>query len=114
MRSLQGLDWHGPSTQEAWGTVSALSDILQANDAWKNQAFPIDSKVVLIGHSNGGQGVWHMATHFPDRVAAGEYSSSLRCSSHKADLSKKHSCSCCSLYQVSSIHTVNTRKVTWI
>ncbi|KAJ2916870.1 hypothetical protein MD484_g3582, partial [Candolleomyces efflorescens] len=69
-RTSWGLDWHGPSAQEAWGAVSALSEILQANDAWKDQAFPNDSKVVLIGHSNGGQGVWHMATHFPDRVAA--------------------------------------------
>ncbi|RXW24865.1 hypothetical protein EST38_g947 [Candolleomyces aberdarensis] len=69
-RTTWGLDWHGPSTQEAWGTVSALSGILQVNGAWRNQAFPSDSKVVLIGHSNGGQGVWHMSTHFPDRVAA--------------------------------------------
>ncbi|KAJ2931423.1 hypothetical protein H1R20_g5707, partial [Candolleomyces eurysporus] len=69
-RTCWGLDWHGPSTQEAWDTVSALSGILQANGAWKNQAFPSDSKVVLIGHSNGGQGVWHMSAHFPDRVAA--------------------------------------------
>ncbi len=30
-----------------------------------------DTKVVLIGHSNGGQGVWYMASRYPDRVLAG-------------------------------------------
>ncbi|KAJ3539241.1 hypothetical protein NMY22_g4823 [Coprinellus aureogranulatus] len=69
-RTTWGLDWHGPSSQDAWASVSALSDILQANDAWKEQSFPRDTKVVLIGHSNGGQGVWHLSTRFPDRVVA--------------------------------------------
>lgn len=25
------------------------------------------------GHSNGGQGVWHLAVHFPDKIIAGLY-----------------------------------------
>jgi pimeloyl-ACP methyl ester carboxylesterase len=27
--------------------------------------------VVLLGHSNGGQGVWYLAERYPDRVIAG-------------------------------------------
>jgi alpha-beta hydrolase superfamily lysophospholipase len=66
----QGLDWHGSSTQDVWEALTALSKILQANDAWKTQAFSADTRVHLLGHSNGGQGVWHVASHFPDRVIA--------------------------------------------
>ncbi|KAF5324468.1 hypothetical protein D9611_004528 [Ephemerocybe angulata] len=71
-RTSWGLDWHGPSTKEALDAVEALSEILQSNDAWKHQAFRRDTKVILIGHSNGGQGVWHISTHYPDRIIAGE------------------------------------------
>ncbi|KAH8108461.1 hypothetical protein DFH11DRAFT_1632998 [Phellopilus nigrolimitatus] len=46
-RTEWGLDWHGPSAFEAWATV-----------------------ILLLGHSNGGQGVWHLAVHYPDRVRA--------------------------------------------
>lgn len=69
-RTSWGLDWHGPSTKEALDAVEALSEILQSNDAWKHQAFRRDTKVILIGHSNGGQGVWHISTHYPDRIIA--------------------------------------------
>jgi len=33
---------------------------------------PPGCKVILIGHSNGGQGTWYMASRFPDRVLAGK------------------------------------------
>lgn len=26
---------------------------------------------IYIGHSNGGQGAWYLATHFPDKAIAG-------------------------------------------
>jgi pimeloyl-ACP methyl ester carboxylesterase len=29
--------------------------------------------VVLLGHSNGGQGVWYLAERYPDRVIAGQH-----------------------------------------
>ena len=38
-------------------------------DAWM---ISINTKVILMGHSNGGQGVWHIASRFPDRILAGE------------------------------------------
>ncbi|KAH6918772.1 hypothetical protein BKA70DRAFT_28649 [Coprinopsis sp. MPI-PUGE-AT-0042] len=69
-RTSWGLDWHGPSTQDVWESLAALSKILQTNEAWKSQAFPADTRVLLLGHSNGGQGVWHVASRFPDRVIA--------------------------------------------
>ncbi|KAG2020554.1 hypothetical protein CC2G_005880 [Coprinopsis cinerea AmutBmut pab1-1] len=69
-RTAWGLDWHGPSTQDVFESLSALSHILARNEAWKPQAFSPTSPFLLIGHSNGGQGAWHLASHYPDRVLA--------------------------------------------
>lgn len=46
--------------------MEALSTILHRH--WPAWAFNPDTKVILAGHSNGGQGVWHLAVHYPDRV----------------------------------------------
>ncbi|TFY55536.1 hypothetical protein EVJ58_g8182 [Rhodofomes roseus] len=69
-RTAWGLDWHGPSAMDAWGSVDALSEILKSRDAWRDYEFPKDTRVLLIGHSNGGQGAWWNAGRYPDRVAA--------------------------------------------
>ena len=69
----QGLDWHGPSAADAFSSVTALSDILSANCKWKKWGFDPDTRVVLMGHSNGGQGAWYMAARWPDRVCGGAY-----------------------------------------
>ena len=69
----QGLDWHGPSAKDIWSTLGALCSILHRNP-WKlSDSWLISptSSVVLVGHSNGGQGTWYLASHFPDRVVAG-------------------------------------------
>ena len=68
-RNPQGLDWHGPSADDAWGTVSALSTILETSSKWKAWAIT-PGKVIIIGHSNGGQGTWYNAARHPDRVVA--------------------------------------------
>lgn len=68
----QGMNWHGSSMQDAWGTVDALYDILGRRDEWQDWAIAPKSKVLLIGHSNGGQGAWHIAARFPDRVIGGK------------------------------------------
>jgi triacylglycerol esterase/lipase EstA (alpha/beta hydrolase family) len=68
-QSLQGLDWHGPSADDAWGTVSALDVILKTCSRQKDWAIAPE-KVVIIGHSNGGQGTWYNAARHPDRVVA--------------------------------------------
>ncbi|KAI5124055.1 hypothetical protein M0805_003883 [Coniferiporia weirii] len=67
-RTEWGLDWHGVSASEAWASVHALSSIL--NPRWTAWAFPPTTEVVLLGHSNGGQGVWHLTAHYSDRVRA--------------------------------------------
>ncbi|KAF7800246.1 hypothetical protein EIP86_011493 [Pleurotus ostreatoroseus] len=39
-----------------------------ATPHWSSWSFPPDTSVVLVGHSNGGQGAWHIASRYPDRV----------------------------------------------
>ncbi|KIK95035.1 hypothetical protein PAXRUDRAFT_780281 [Paxillus rubicundulus Ve08.2h10] len=67
-----GLDWHGPSAADAFAAVSALSNIISSSSSgrWKKWGFHPETRVVLMGHSNGGQGVWYMASRWPDRVCA--------------------------------------------
>ncbi|KAJ6618285.1 hypothetical protein B0H10DRAFT_2164198 [Mycena sp. CBHHK59/15] len=55
-RTPWGLDWHGPSAKDAWGSVDALVAILDANSMWHSRKLAADTPVVLMGHSNGGQG----------------------------------------------------------
>ncbi|KAG5718671.1 3',5'-cyclic-nucleotide phosphodiesterase [Termitomyces sp. T112] len=67
-RTSWGLDWHGPSAQDAWATIDSLFEILQANTDWKHWEIDSNARVVLVGHSNGGQGAWYLASRYPDRV----------------------------------------------
>lgn len=67
---FQGLDWHGISAGEAWASVPALSRILLRNEKFKEYAFPEDARPLIAGHSNGGQGAWHLASRSPDKVRA--------------------------------------------
>ncbi|KAJ7702393.1 hypothetical protein B0H17DRAFT_923464 [Mycena rosella] len=67
-RTSWGLDWHGPSAKDAWGSVDALVAILDAHPAWHPRKLSAGTPVVLMGHSNGGQGAWYVASRFPDRV----------------------------------------------
>ncbi|KIY43698.1 hypothetical protein FISHEDRAFT_62739 [Fistulina hepatica ATCC 64428] len=62
-RTSWGLDWHGPSTRDAWESLEALRQLV-----YKSAKDVPDQGVVLLGHSNGGQGAWYMAARFPDRV----------------------------------------------
>ncbi|KAG6874319.1 hypothetical protein C0995_001544 [Termitomyces sp. Mi166 len=64
----QGLDWHGPSAQDAWATIDSLFAILQGNTNWKRWEIDSEARVILMGHSNGGQGAWYLASRYPDRV----------------------------------------------
>ncbi|KAI0670663.1 hypothetical protein C8Q78DRAFT_1070204 [Trametes maxima] len=69
-RTAWGMDWHGPSAQDAWGTVDALYRILDVREEWKQWRTAPETKVLLMGHSNGGQGAWYLAARYPDRVVA--------------------------------------------
>ena len=66
------MDWHGPSAQEAWGTVDALQRILVGREQWHAWGIAPNTKVLLMGHSNGGQGAWYLAGRYPDRVVGGK------------------------------------------
>ncbi|KAJ3553575.1 hypothetical protein NM688_g3536 [Phlebia brevispora] len=67
-RTAWGLDWHGPSTKDAWNTVEALSNILSGHPAWFPWSFAGSSRVIVVGHSNGGQGTWYITSRYPDKV----------------------------------------------
>ncbi|GLB35159.1 putative prolyl oligopeptidase family protein [Lyophyllum shimeji] len=67
-RTSWGLDWHGPSARDVWTAVDALFSILQSNKDWKRWQIGSNPRVVLVGHSNGGQGAWYLASRYPDRV----------------------------------------------
>ncbi|KAF8636685.1 hypothetical protein AX17_003490 [Amanita inopinata Kibby_2008] len=67
-RTSWGLDWHGPSAEDAWSSVQALSQILDSTCQWKFWSYPRDKPIAVLGHSNGGQGAWYLASRFPDRV----------------------------------------------
>ncbi|KAI8642213.1 hypothetical protein BD408DRAFT_416979 [Parasitella parasitica] len=99
-RTPWGYDWHGPSTQNVfksleglaeiqellpphfecmdyaiggdWVTVSAPHETTSTLKAHDDREWNIGSinKLIVMGHSNGGQGVWHLAVHFPDRITA--------------------------------------------
>jgi pimeloyl-ACP methyl ester carboxylesterase len=69
-RTSWGLDWHGPSAQDAWASVDALASIVDNRNVWQPWRLDVLTPVVLIGHSNGGQGAWFMASRYPDRVLA--------------------------------------------
>ncbi|RDB21028.1 hypothetical protein Hypma_011398 [Hypsizygus marmoreus] len=67
-RTSWGLDWHGPSARDAWAAVDALCSILQSKRQWHGWQIQRGSKVAIMGHSNGGQGAWYLASRYPDRV----------------------------------------------
>ncbi|KAI0798096.1 hypothetical protein C8Q75DRAFT_34633 [Abortiporus biennis] len=69
-RTSWGLDWHGPSAIDAWECLEAFSEILQFQTEWHPYSYHKGSRVILVGHSNGGQGAWYIASRYPDRVLA--------------------------------------------
>ncbi|KAG8848430.1 hypothetical protein FRB96_001216 [Tulasnella sp. 330] len=56
--SSWGYDWRGPSLQDTLAAVSAL----------RAREPRIAPGLVVIGHSNGGQGTFHIASRYPDLV----------------------------------------------
>ncbi|PPQ78159.1 hypothetical protein CVT25_015492 [Psilocybe cyanescens] len=71
-RTSWGLDWHGPSADDAWASLEALSEVSREDvrDFPKSWRVPPNSQVIVLGHSNGGQGTWYIASRYPDRVLA--------------------------------------------
>ncbi|THH15894.1 hypothetical protein EW146_g4658 [Bondarzewia mesenterica] len=67
-RTSWGLDWHGPSMHDALDSIDALGRILEQSPRWNAWRLAPETKILVLGHSNGGQGAWYMAARFPDRV----------------------------------------------
>lgn len=61
-RTEWGEDWHGGSLNDVWAARYALNPALQ------RAGIAVSPETVLIGHSNGGQGAWHAAARYPDRI----------------------------------------------
>lgn len=55
--SAWGYDWRGSSLQDAFAALAAL-----------RARYTMDDGLVVIGHSNGGQGTFHLASRYPDLV----------------------------------------------
>lgn len=63
-RNEWGEDWHGGSMADVWAARDALAPALAPIGV------TVSDETVLIGHSNGGQGTWHLAARYPDRIRA--------------------------------------------
>ena len=68
MSMWSGDDWHTWGLADVEAAIKAVPDWVSHN-AWSGPHALVD-KYVASGHSNGGQGVWHLALHQPDRVIA--------------------------------------------
>ncbi|KAL4903543.1 hypothetical protein BDW74DRAFT_41489 [Aspergillus multicolor] len=66
--SWSGDDWHTWGVDDIKAAVQAIPDWMEAV-GWSGPGALVDDWMV-IGHSNGGQGVWYLATHYPDNVFA--------------------------------------------
>lgn len=77
MTSWSGDDWHTWGLADAHAAVSAIAEWIEWT-AWKGPGV-FTEKLLVAGHSNGGQGTWYLVSHQPDRVlgaaAASGYSS---------------------------------------
>ncbi|WVW83889.1 hypothetical protein I302_105911 [Kwoniella bestiolae CBS 10118] len=61
-RNEWGEDWHGGSMQDVWSAREAFGGIIH------RIGNRVSDKTILMGHSNGGQGAWHLAARYPDRI----------------------------------------------
>ncbi|XP_067681590.1 uncharacterized protein [Haliotis asinina] len=61
-------NWEGPGALTAMSAMLAVTDIVHTSAWIEDKADP--DHVIFAGHSMGGHGAWHLATHFPDRALA--------------------------------------------
>lgn len=61
-RNEWGEDWHGGSMVDVWAARDALPLLAKLCGA------TVSTDTLLAGHSNGGQGAWHAAARYPDRI----------------------------------------------
>nr|XP_018263092.1 uncharacterized protein I303_04583 [Kwoniella dejecticola CBS 10117]OBR85250.1 hypothetical protein I303_04583 [Kwoniella dejecticola CBS 10117] len=65
-RNEWGEDWHGGSMLDVWAARDAFSLIIRRIGMVVSDQTIMMSR--MMGHSNGGQGAWHLAARYPDRV----------------------------------------------
>jgi predicted esterase len=63
-----GDDWHNWGSADVQAAVNAISQWIQQH-RWSGPAVDTE-RWLVIGHSNGGQGTWHLLTHQPDKAIA--------------------------------------------
>jgi predicted esterase len=63
-----GDDWHHWGWGDSQAAIAAVPEWLKHND-WQGPGVDT-SRLFVIGHSNGGQGVLHATTHWPDLIIA--------------------------------------------
>ncbi|WVF71435.1 hypothetical protein IAT40_006239 [Kwoniella sp. CBS 6097] len=57
-----GEDWHGGSMDDVWAAREAFGNLVS------KIGVQLSDQTILMGHSNGGQGAWHLAARYPDRI----------------------------------------------
>lgn len=69
-RTSWGLDWHGPSARDVWDSLDALATLLESAVYGLPRSWGIarNTQVLMMGHSNGGQGTWYLSSRYPDRI----------------------------------------------
>lgn len=75
---VQGLDWHGLSADDVWGSLAALKGLLETRPVWDQLTIGAGFRPILVGHSNGGQGTWYLTTRYPDKIQAGKVTDASR------------------------------------
>ena len=63
-----GDDWHTWGLADVEAAVNAIPEWIEHN-SWTGLGVDTD-RWLVVGHSNGGQGTWHVLTHRPDKVIA--------------------------------------------
>ncbi|KZF20652.1 alpha/beta-hydrolase [Xylona heveae TC161] len=63
-----GDDWHAWGLADAEAAIGALSSWI-VSVSWNGSGVDV-SRWLVNGHSNGGQGTWHVLTHRPDNIVA--------------------------------------------
>ncbi|KIW79365.1 hypothetical protein Z517_05977 [Fonsecaea pedrosoi CBS 271.37] len=66
MSPWSGDDWHTWGFADAQSAVAAVADWIDTT-GWDGPGV-YSEKLLVAGHSNGGQGTWYFASHQPDRV----------------------------------------------
>ncbi|ESO96501.1 hypothetical protein LOTGIDRAFT_159918 [Lottia gigantea] len=61
-------NWEGPGLLTALRSIEALKELVE-EASWTKPKVDTEH-LIIAGHSMGGHGAWHIATHYPDRVMA--------------------------------------------